>query len=77
MRDTEALLANCARQGIYILHGDADEVVPVAEAHELRDCLTNAKRLSILKDGDHRLSDPIIMQRAMHEALDWLTEHIW
>jgi putative redox protein len=61
---------------VLILHGDADEIVPVAEAHELHDCLTNAKRLSIFKDGDHRLSDPIIMQRAMHQALDWLTEHV-
>lgn len=61
---------------VLILHGDADEVVPVAEAQELRDCLGNSKRLSILKAGDHRLSDPIIMQRAMREALDWLTEHV-
>ena len=61
---------------VLILHGDADEVVPVAEAHELHGCLTSSKRLSILKDGDHRLSDPIIMQRAMHEALDWLTDHV-
>ena len=52
-------------------------VLHVQEAYELHGCLTNAKQLSILKDGDHRLSDPIIMQRAMHEALDWLTEHIW
>jgi len=61
---------------VLILHGDTDEVVPVAEARELHDCLTVAKRLSILKDGDHRLSDPILMQRAMHEALEWLTEHV-
>ena len=61
---------------ILILHGDADEVVPVAEAHELHGCLKNSKRLSILKDGDHRLSDPILMQRAMRQALDWLTEHV-
>ncbi|MBM2803216.1 MAG: Alpha/beta fold hydrolase [Deltaproteobacteria bacterium] len=61
---------------VLILHGDADEVVAVAEAHELHGCLTSSKRLSILKDGDHHLSDPIIMQRAMHEALDWLTDHV-
>jgi putative redox protein len=59
-----------------IQHGDADEVVPVAEACELHDCLTNTKRLSILKNGDHRLSDPILMQQAMCEALDWLAEHV-
>ena len=61
---------------VLILHGDADEVVPVAEAHELHGCLKNSKRLSILKGGDHRLSDPILMQRAMRQALDWLTEHV-
>lgn len=61
---------------VLILHGDADEVVPVAEAHELHGYLNNSKHLSILKGTDHRLSDSTIMQRAMHEALDWLTEHV-
>ena len=61
---------------VLILHGDADEVVPVEEAYELHGCLNNPKRLSILKDTDHRLSNPAMMQRAMAEALDWLTEHL-
>lgn len=61
---------------VLILHGDADEVVPVAEAHELHGCLKNTKRLSILKNADHRLSDAATMQRAMLEALDWLTDHV-
>jgi len=61
---------------VLILHGDADEVVPVAEAHELHGCLKNSQRLSILEGGDHRLSDPILMQGAMRQALDWLTEHV-
>jgi len=61
---------------VLILHGDADEVVPVEEAHELYACLTNTKRLSILPGTDHRLSDPAVMQRAIAEALDWLTEHV-
>jgi pimeloyl-ACP methyl ester carboxylesterase len=61
---------------VLILHGDADDVVPVAEAYELHGCLTNSKRLSILKGTDHRVSNPQMMQRALGEALDWLTEHI-
>jgi putative redox protein len=61
---------------VLILHGDADEVVPVKEAHELDGCLTNSKRLLVLQGGDHRLSDPAIMQRAIAEALDWLTKHV-
>jgi uncharacterized protein len=61
---------------VLILHGDADEVVPVDEAYELHACLGSPKRLSILPSSDHRLSDPATMQQAMAEALDWLTEHV-
>ena len=72
-------VAGAARQihcPVLILHGDADEVVPVAEAHELSACLKCSKRLVILKDGDHRLSNPAIMQRAADEALAWLADHV-
>lgn len=61
---------------VLILHGDADEVVPVAEAYELAACLTAIKRLEIFKDTDHRLSDSAVMQRAMAAALAWLVEHV-
>ena len=61
---------------VLILHGDADEIVPVEEAYEINACLTNSKRLSILPGTDHRLSDPAVMQRAIAEALDWLTQHV-
>ena len=61
---------------VLIIHGDADEIVPVSEAHELHASLANNKRLSILKGTDHRLSDPILMERAVNEALEWLTEHV-
>jgi putative redox protein len=78
--DLESIdVAACARQvtcPVLVLHGDADDVVPVEEAHELHGCLGHAKRLSILKDTDHRLSNPETMRRAIGEALDWLTEHV-
>lgn len=61
---------------VLIIHGDADEVVPVKEARELNDCLSSVKKLLILKGTDHRLSDPVMMQRALTEAVDWLTEHV-
>ena len=60
---------------VLILHGDADEVVPVDEAYELYRTLTSPKRLSIFPDTDHRFSDPLAMRQAMNKALDWLTEH--
>lgn len=61
---------------VLILHGDADEVVPVEEAHELHARLKSVKRLVILRGSDHRLSDPAAMRRARAAALDWLTEHV-
>ena len=71
-----AQTARKVRCPVLILHGDADEVVPVAEAYELHDCLTGPKRLSIFPDADHRFSNPLVMRQAMIEALDWLTEHV-
>lgn len=59
-----------------IIHGDADEVVPVEEAHELNACLAGRKKLMIMKGTDHRLSDPVMMQQALTEVVDWLTEHV-
>jgi len=61
---------------VLILHGDADEVVPVTEAYELHECLTSPKRLTIFNNTDHRFSNPEVMQQAMTDALDWLTEHV-
>lgn len=61
---------------VLILHGDADEVVPVEEARELHACLATSKCLSIRRGADHRFSDPADMQGALGEALDWLSENV-
>jgi alpha/beta superfamily hydrolase len=60
---------------VLILHGDLDAVVPVEEAYELDSCLHQSS-VSILPGADHRFSDPVLMQRALAEALDWLTAHV-
>jgi uncharacterized protein len=61
---------------VLIIHGESDEVVPVEEAHELNACISGKKKLLILKGTDHRLSNPLMMQQALTEAVDWLTAHI-
>lgn len=61
---------------VLVLHGDADEVVPVAEAYELHEVLTSPKQLSIFKETDHRFSSPSAMRQAMTETLDWLSENV-
>ena len=42
--DTLALSSNYLHQGIYILHGDADDNVPVSEARTMRDHLAKFHR---------------------------------
>ena len=80
LEDLERLdVAESARKilcPVLILHGDADDIVPVEEAYELNACLSGTKRLQILKDTDHRLSDPAAMERAIEAALAWLTQHV-
>jgi pimeloyl-ACP methyl ester carboxylesterase len=61
---------------VLILHGDADLVVPPADGRELYECLPGVKHLSILPGGDHRISDPALMRRALGEAQEWLIEHV-
>ena len=61
---------------VLILHGDQDEIVPVEEAQELHDRLPGPKRITILAGADHRLSNPLDMDRAINEALEWLAVHV-
>ena len=50
---------------VLIIHGDADEVVPVEAAHELNAYLAGRKKLMIMKGTDHRLSNPVMIQLAL------------
>ena len=68
--------ARAVRCPTLVLHGDADEVVPIDEGYELDRCLPGPKRLSVLAGGDHRLSNPALMRRALEESLDWLMAHL-
>ena len=71
-----ATAARSVKCPVLILHGDADEVVPVEEAYELSGCLGGARRLTVLKNTDHRLSSPGTMQQAIGEAQAWLMQQV-
>ena len=65
-------IGRVAPRPILILHGDADEVVPVAHARRLYDAADEPKQLAVVPDGLHRLR---VDERAMTMALDWLRSH--
>lgn len=61
---------------VLIIHGDADETVPVEEAYELYSHLRGPKRIRIFKGADHRLSDASVLGAALEESLDWITQRL-
>jgi alpha-beta hydrolase superfamily lysophospholipase len=61
-------------RNILLFHGDADEVVPVAQAHEIFRAAAAPKRLIIQENGDHPMSDPRHQQEFIHAAALWF-EH--
>lgn len=54
---------------LLIVHGDADDVVPVDEAHVLYQHARQPKELFIVRGGQHRLR---LDNQAMTVATDWL-----
>ena len=63
-------------RNIMIFHGDADGVVPFANAEELFQKAGCPKRLIRLKNGDHRMDNPQHQQRFMREASQWLASKL-
>lgn len=61
---------------VLIIHGDRDETVPVEEAYELFHQLSEFKKLSILEGADHRLSDPALMNHAVVESIEWISQNL-
>ncbi len=56
---------------ILIVHGDADDVVPVSHAHEIYAGASEPKRLIIQEKGDHRMSDPAHQDAFVRDAVAW------
>ena len=61
---------------VLVVHGDADETVPVGEARELYSQLTSPKGIRILQGADHRLSNPSLLEEALEGSVEWITRHL-
>jgi alpha-beta hydrolase superfamily lysophospholipase len=61
---------------VLVIHGDKDDIVPVAEGHELFAALAAPKRLCIIEGSGHRLMEPAHLQKALAESIDWLTSYL-
>jgi len=56
---------------IFVIHGDADEIVPVSDAREIHECARAPKQLWIQSGGDHRMSDSDQQREFIQRATDW------
>jgi uncharacterized protein len=61
---------------VLLLHGDADDVVPVAHVDAIWPRLVEPRRKVIYAGGDHRFSDPAHLKSAMDEAVEWFAARL-
>ncbi|MGD2185416.1 MAG: alpha/beta hydrolase [Desulfobacterales bacterium] len=72
--DISHLLAGI--QNTLIFHGDADETVPLTHATEIYELVSEPKKLVIVPQSDHRMSNPDDQQAFMREALRWFQTYL-
>lgn len=58
------------------VHGDQDELVPVAHARRLYEASLSPRQLEIIPGGNHRLADPAHRDRAIRASLDWIGRYL-
>jgi alpha-beta hydrolase superfamily lysophospholipase len=56
---------------LLIFHGDADEVVPIQNAHDLYTCIQPPKRLIIHRGGDHQMTSRAHQAEFEAEVVKW------
>lgn len=56
---------------ILIFHGDADDLVPLSNAHEIYEKAGHPKKMIIQKKGDHRMSNPKHQGDFIREVALW------
>jgi alpha-beta hydrolase superfamily lysophospholipase len=59
-------------RNVLILHGDADETVPLPHAKEIYERVSEPKKLVAFPFSDHRMSQPADQQAFLQEAILWL-----
>jgi dipeptidyl aminopeptidase/acylaminoacyl peptidase len=59
-----------------VIHGEKDELVPVEQAWEIFYHLAEPKRIHVIEEGNHRLTDPVHRQRAIELSVVWFKEYL-
>ena len=60
-----------------VVHGEADELVPVDQAWEIFQGLGSPKEIHVIESADHRLTQPSHRQRAMDLSAEWFRKFLF
>ena len=61
---------------LLVLHGEADEVVPVEDAYAIHANAGGPKALQVLPGVDHRFTQPEALAEARNAAKDWFRKYL-
>lgn len=61
---------------VLILHGAADEIVPVEEAYELFEKARGPRELRVFPDADHRFTGDEVLQEAVLLTVGWFNRFL-
>ena len=61
---------------LLVLHGGADEVVSVEDAHAIHANAGGPKALKVLPGGDHRFTRPEDLEEVLNAARDWFKKYL-
>ncbi|MGM0454298.1 MAG: alpha/beta hydrolase [Thermodesulfobacteriota bacterium] len=63
-------------KNIFIVHGDADKIVPYENAEQILSKSRDPKELFRLKGADHPLSDPAHQEQFMSKTIAWFASRL-
>lgn len=64
------------QKAVLLLHGDADETVPVGHSEDVWHGLQEPRERRIFNGCDHRFSNPADLETAMNEAASWFERYL-
>ena len=76
LRDYNLLEAVRSAPPLLILHGSADELVPVEHARQLYEAALEPKRQEILPGADHVFSRSDHLNRAIELSVEWIKKYL-
>lgn len=63
-------------RNIHIFHGDADDTVPLSQARSIYQQVSDPKKLTVQKAGDHRMSDQFHQDSFLRAAVQWFSKYL-